>query len=207
MRYLVRFIVPTLFFLMVFQNMGNSENGVLDLGLSAEHYQEGEVPAGWKLRKFPGKTRGASAHWVKEAGIDERSKGGDDHPIRIFFVFDPDESKQSLLFRLKRILYLDLVHGHPMGGRFTEYLWSSHLKPGDIINDPGKPMQKLMVIEGGEEKLGLWLSYERNLYEDFKSLYGEEPRRLIFIGILNDMDQAGQEAVSYIADLKLIQLR
>lgn len=136
-------------------------------------------------------------------GIDERSRKGDDHPIRIFFVFEPDASKQSLWFRLKRFLYLDRVHGHPMGGRFTEYLWSSHLKGGEIIKDPGKPWQKLMVIEAGRENLGRWLSYERNLYEDFKALYGEEPRRLIFIGILNDTDQTGQEAVSYIGDLAL----
>jgi hypothetical protein len=134
-------------------------------------------------------------------GIDERTKEGDDHPIRIFFVFTPDESGQSLWFRFKRWLYLDRVHGHPFGGRFTEYVWSSYLKPGEIINDPGRPWQRLIVIEGGSENLGNWLSYERNLYEDFKRLYGEEPRRLIFIGILNDTDQSGQEAVSYIADL------
>lgn len=134
-------------------------------------------------------------------GIDERTKEGDDHPIRIFFVFEPDPSKQSLWFRIKRSLYLDRIHGHAMGGRFTEYLWSSHLQPGDIINDPGKPRQKLMVVEGGTNMLGKWLSYRRNLNEDFKGLYGEEPRRLIFVGILNDTDRTGQEAVTYIADL------
>jgi len=32
-------------------------------------------------------------------------------------------------------------------------------------------------------------------------LYGEEPNNLIFIGILNDTDATGKEAVSYIADL------
>ena len=135
-------------------------------------------------------------------GNDERTREGDDHPIRIFFVFEPDESQQSPWFRFKRLLYLDWVHGHPFGGRFTEYLWSSHLTPGDIINDPGKPWQKLMVIEGGRGQLNRWLLYERNLYEDFKKLYREEPRNLIFIGILNDTDQTGQKAVSYIADLK-----
>ncbi len=133
--------------------------------------------------------------------IDERTIEGDDHPIRIFFVFEPDTTKQSLWFRFKRFFYLDWAHGHPMGGRFTEYLWSSHLQPGDIINDPGKPWQKLMVIEGGREHIRKWRSYRRNLYNDFKRLYAEEPRRLIFIGILNDTDQTGQEAVSYIVDL------
>jgi hypothetical protein len=32
---------------------------------------------------------------------DERTTEGDDHPIRIFFVFEPDESKQSFWFRLR----------------------------------------------------------------------------------------------------------
>lgn len=88
-----------------------------------------------------------------------------------------------------------------MGGRFTEYLWSSHLEPGDIINDPGKPWQKLMVVEGGSRNIGKSLRHKRDLYEDYKRLYGGEPRQLIFIGILNDTDQTGQEAVIYIADL------
>lgn len=135
-------------------------------------------------------------------GIDERTQAGDDHPIRIFFVFDPDESKQSWWFRLKRFLYLDWAHGHPFGGGFTEYVWSSHLEAGETINDPGNPSQKLMVVEGGDKYVGQWRSYERNLYQDFLSLYGREPRRLIFIGILNDTDHTGQQAASYIADLK-----
>ena len=146
-----------------------------------------------------------SWRWKAEnilAGIDERMKEGDDHPIRIFFVFEPDEAKQSLWFRLKRFIYLDRIHGHPFGGRFTEYLWSSHLEAGEIINDPGKTWQKLMVVEGGSSKLNQWLSYRRNLYQDFKSLYNEEPRDLVFIGILSDTDQSRQEVTSYIADLK-----
>ncbi len=134
-------------------------------------------------------------------GIDERTHAGDDHPIRIFFVFDPDDSKQSLWFRLKRFLYLDWAHGHPYGGGFTEYVWSSHLAVGETIDDPGNPSQKLMVVDGGDEHVGKWRSYKRNLFEDFLSLYGREPRRLIFIGVLNDTDQTGQTATSYIADL------
>lgn len=135
-------------------------------------------------------------------GIDERTPAGDDHPIRLFFVFEPDPKKQSLWFRVKRFLYLDVLHGHPYGGRFMEYLWSSHLESGEILNDPGKPWQKLMVIEGGRAKIGRWLTYERNLYKDFKRLYGQEPRKLVFIGILNDTDQTGLSAVSYISDFQ-----
>lgn len=136
------------------------------------------------------------------SGIDERTKQGDDHPIRIFFVFEPDKTEQSLWFRLRRFVYLDRIHGHPFGGRFTEYVWSSHLEAGESINDPGKTWQKLMVVEGGSSKLNQWLSYRKNLYQDFKALYKEKPRDLIFIGVLNDTDQSGQEATSYIADLK-----
>lgn len=139
-------------------------------------------------------------------GIDETTKAGDDHPIRLLFVFAPDESRQSVWFRLKRFVYLDRVHGHPMGSRFIEYLWSSHLRAGDVIDDPGKSGQKLVVVEGGSTNLGRWLSYQRNLYREFQTLYGEEPRRLVKIGILNDTDQTGQEAVSYLVDLTFRRL-
>lgn len=63
-----------------------------------------------------------------------------------------------------------------------------------------------MVLEGGTSNLGKWLSYRRSLYEDFKGLYGEEPRRLIFVGILNDTDRSGQEAVSHIGDFSRTRL-
>jgi hypothetical protein len=159
-----------------------------------------EKPVNISIKEYPIVTWRWKVENILE-GVDEKTIEGDDHPIRIFFVFEPDKSKQSLWFRMKRFIYLDRVHGHPFGGRFTEYLWSSHHQPGDVIKDPGKPWQKLMVIEGGTHNLGKWMSYKMNLYEDYKKLYGEEPRRLIFIGILNDTDQTGQEAVSYIADL------
>ena len=240
--------IGALFFLLglvvLAHELHTAETGqVLDLGLSAEKFQDGKIPAGWTLRKrLFGPTKKAQARWTVNdgqpavmlhskgaltflekqvdidlreypivswrwkvnnilEGIDEKNLAGDDHPIRIFFVFEPDASKQTFWFRLKRFLYLDRFHGHAMGGRITEYLWSSHLPAGEILPDPGKPWQKLMVVEGGPEKLGRWLSYRRNLPEDFKRLYGEEPRRLIFIGILNDTDASGLEAVSYIADL------
>ncbi len=153
------------------------------------------------LRRYPW----VSWCWKVEnvlAGIDERSKAGDDHPLRLFFALAPNVDRQSFWFRLKRLFYLDLWHGHPVGGRYTEYLWSSHLEPGSVIKDPGMPAQKLLVIEGGEEKLGRWLSYRRNLYQDFKKLYGEEPGRLVYIGILNDTDQTGLAATSYISRLR-----
>lgn len=155
------------------------------------------------IRKYPVVTWRWKVEDILE-GVDERTIQGDDHPIRILFVFEADPLEQSWWFRLKRFLYLDWYHGHPVGGRFIEYLWSSHLKPGDIIRDPRKPKQKLIAIEGGRSRLGKWLFYKRNLYEDFKILYNEEPPNLIFIGVLNDTDQTGQEATSYIADLKML---
>ncbi len=133
--------------------------------------------------------------------INERKQSGDDHPIRIFLVFAPDPARQSWWFKVRRFVYLDRIYGHPAGGRFTEYLWSSYLKPGEVINDPEHHEDRLITVEGGSGNLGKWLSYRRNLYEDYKSLYNEEPTRLVFIGIIDDTDDTGQEATSYITDL------
>lgn len=133
-------------------------------------------------------------------GVDERTVAGDDHPIRIFFVFEP-EPTGALWPKVKRFV-MGIIHGHPHG-RYTEYLWASGLKAGSVVPDPTNPRMKLMVVEGGRKGLGKWLSYRRNLYEDFIRLYGAEPGRLIFVGILNDTDQTGQTATSFISDLDL----
>ncbi len=34
---------------------------------------------------------------------------------------------------------------------------------------------KILVVESGPEKLGKWVTVTRNVYEDYKELYGEEP--------------------------------
>ena len=45
-----------------------------------------------------------------------------------------------------------------------------------------------LVLESGPNRLNRWLDYERDIRADFVQAYGEEPGRLIAVGIMTDTD-------------------
>ncbi|MCC7430717.1 DUF3047 domain-containing protein [bacterium] len=73
-----------------------------------------------------------------------------------------------------------------------KYVWSSTLpvETGFRKNKAGKP--HVIVVETGEKNLNKWLLYERNLIEDYKNAYGENPDdKILAIAILTDSNSTG----------------
>jgi hypothetical protein len=59
----------------------------------------------------------------------------------------------------------------------------------------------MIVAESGREKLGVWQDVTRNLYEDYKRAFGEEPGRVSAIGIMTDTDNTGENVHAYYGDI------
>lgn len=54
------------------------------------------------------------------------------------------------------------------------YTWSSTLEEGkELSKFYGN--QKIVVVESGPERKGEWLTFERNIVEDYKRLFGDSP--------------------------------
>lgn len=68
------------------------------------------------------------------------------------------------------------------------YTWSSSLEEGtELSKFYGN--QKIVVVESGEEETGKWISFERNIVEDYKRLFGDDPpKNPLAILILSDGD-------------------
>jgi hypothetical protein len=59
---------------------------------------------------------------------------------------------------------------------FIGYLWESNPKnKGKEGESPAWSKSKVIVQEAGPEKLNKWVSEKRNVYEDYKRLFGKEP--------------------------------
>lgn len=61
----------------------------------------------------------------------------------------------------------------------------------------------MIAVESGSSKTGKWITEERNLYEDYKMLFGEEPSSIKAIAIMTDTDNTGESAVAYYDDIVL----
>ena len=53
----------------------------------------------------------------------------------------------------------------------------------------------------GEAGLGAWQQVRRNLLEDFRRAYGEEPGPITGIGIMTDTDNTGENTHAYYGDI------
>lgn len=71
------------------------------------------------------------------------------------------------------------------------YTWSTTLEEG---TEASKLFgnQKIVVVESGTEKTGEWVTFERNLVEDYRRLFGDDPPKVpLAILILSDGDSTG----------------
>jgi len=59
----------------------------------------------------------------------------------------------------------------------------------------------MIVVESGETKLNQWVSEERNIFEDYKKDFGQEPPMISGVAIMTDTDNTGESATAYYGDI------
>jgi len=125
-------------------------------------------------------------HWswqVKNLleGNDERSKGGDDYPARIYVVV----SGGAFFWNTKAI----------------NYVWSSNQPQGSEWPNAYTSNAKMIAVQTGKEKVGQWVKEKRNVREDLKRLFGDDLTQIDAIAVMVDGDNTGQSATSFFGDI------
>lgn len=115
------------------------------------------------------------------AGVDERSKAGDDYPARVYVVV----SGGALFWKTRSLVYV----------------WSSNQPVGSTWNNAFTANARVMALRSGGAQAGQWLSEKRNIRMDFKHLFGEDIRRLDAVAIMTDTDNSRQAATAWYGDI------
>jgi hypothetical protein len=120
-------------------------------------------------------------------GADMARPEKSDSPVRLVLAFDGDRSRLSprdhLLSELARALT-----GEEMPYATLMYVWGNHHAPGSVLKSSRTDRIRKLVLESGPNRLNRWLDYERDIRADFVQAFGEEPGRLIAVGIMTDTD-------------------
>jgi hypothetical protein len=131
---------------------------------------------------------------------DVSKKEGDDYPARIYITFEYDASKIGFLEKAKyetvRLLYGEYP---PIGA--INYIWESSAPKGTIVPNPYTDRVRMVVTESGAERLNTWVMEERNLLDDYKRAFGEEPPMVSGIAIMTDSDNTKETAIAYYGDI------
>ena len=81
--------------------------------------------------------------------------------------------------------------------RIIGYIWDTSAPVGSIFKSEKTGTVTYVVVESGPAKLGQWIAERRNVAEDFKRIYGEEPDDPGAVSISIDSDDTKSSAEAF----------
>jgi hypothetical protein len=136
---------------------------------------------------------------------DVTRKAGDDYPARIYVAFAYDPARASLVQRIKYEA-LRLIYGAYPPHAGLNYIWDTRSPLGTMVPNPFTDRVRMFVVESGDANVGNWREYERNIYEDYKRAFGEEPPMISGVAVMTDTDNTGESATAYYGEISLSPL-
>lgn len=110
-------------------------------------------------------------------GGDSRKKGLDDQAAQLYVVWPRfPEALRS---------------------RIIGYVWDTTAPVGTIVKSEKTGTVTYIIIRSGKADLGKWLTERRNVREDFKRIYGEEPENPGAVSIAIDSNDTTSSAESF----------
>ena len=114
---------------------------------------------------------------------DELKKEGDDYAARVYVVFP------SVLFWKTKAI---------------NYIWANKLPQGQAVANPFSSNACMIAVQSGPSLVGQWLDEKRNLLEDYRKCFGEDPPKAGAVAIMTDTDNTGEQAVAWCGPVRLL---
>jgi hypothetical protein len=157
------------------------------------------------LRADPNKFSSLEWEWkidkVLESG-DLTKKDGDDFVARIYVTFDYPVSELPFGEKLRYRTYTTFTSFNiPL--RSLNYVWASKEEVGTIAESPFTNWVQYIVVNSGNEKAGEWITLKRNIVEDYRNAFGEEPRDITGITIMTDSDNTEETTKAWFGRITL----
>jgi len=134
------------------------------------------------------------------AGADNTRRRTEDSPARVIVTFEGDSSTLSYRERLFA-LQMRALTGYDFPYATLMYIWENRAPVGTVIPNRNTSRIKMIVVESGGAALGRWRDEMRNVYEDYRRAFGEEPPAVRSIGIMTDTDNTGGTARAFYGDI------
>jgi hypothetical protein len=115
-------------------------------------------------------------------GLDEQSKTGDDYGARIYVVVSG-----GFQFWNTRIL---------------NYVWADTSPAGHVWPNAFAGKNAMMLaLRSHKDAVATWYTEKRNIYEDFKQIFGTSVRYIDAMALMTDTDNSGGRVTAYYGDI------
>ena len=151
--------------------------------------------------KFPDLSwRWKVAQGIPDANTTDQAK--EDAPVRLMVAFAGDTSKLSFKDRFAASA-AQTISGQTLPYATIMYIWGNKVPVDSITTSSRSGRIKMVAVAAGDQGIGSWHSYKRNLVEDFKKAFGEEPGNVTSIQLMSDTDNTGADSHSYYGDVSV----
>ncbi len=135
------------------------------------------------------------------ANADHSKASREDSPARIVLSFEGDRDKLPLLDRAvmwlaKRLYGRDLPYATLM------YIWSNAAPVGTVIANPHTRRIQMIVASSGAAGVGAWQELSRDVADDYRRAFREEPGRMFAYGFLSDTDNTGETVEAWYGEIE-----
>jgi Protein of unknown function (DUF3047) len=86
--------------------------------------------------------------------------------------------------------------------RLIGYIWDANLPLGSIHKSQKTSSVTFIVVRSGRAELGQWLAERRNVREDYRSAFGEEPENPPVIALSIDTNDTKSPSESFIGPIR-----
>jgi DUF3047 family protein len=134
------------------------------------------------------------------AHADPRVAARDDSPARLVISFHGDVSRLDVGERFTAQMYKSLT-GSRLPYSMLMYVWSNDAPVGTVAVSSYTTKIQMIVVDGGSA--GEWRDFRRNIFEDYRRAFGEDPWDIVAVGVMTDTDNGHEQARTQYGDITL----
>ena len=131
---------------------------------------------------------------------DVNRKEGDDYSARFYIMFEYDSNKVGIFEQIKYEA-ARLFYGQYPPIATINYIWANHAPVGTIVPNPYTDRAQMIVTQSGTGMIRQWVTEERNILDDYRRAFGEEPSKISGVAIMTDTDNTQESVIAYFGDI------
>jgi len=132
---------------------------------------------------------------------DMTTKSGDDFPARFYVLFDYNIARLPFATRVK-IRLARALFGEELPLAVLCYVWDGKSSQGVSGWSPYTDRVRIIVTQSGEAHLNQWVTVRRNIVDDFRAAFGEDPPQVSGVAVATDTDNTGESVTAFYGDIR-----
>lgn len=169
---------------------GDSSVSLFRRNLRVEPADLGAIEFGWRVPEL-----------ITKADLTQRAAA--DSPVRVVLAFDGDRSKLSHKNRLMFDLAESLSGEAPPYASLM-YVWDNRAALETVIPGATSDRIRKVVVDSGSSQLKVWRLHRRQIAEDYRRAFGEEPGPLIGVAFMTDCDNTRSRTQALYGEVRLV---